>query len=1317
MKKPLVWFLLIIMIGSIFPPGLTKQAFSATAATYFIPDDRTLQNTSLLTTEHGVAGTTQISRNNVLISSSPTLTITGTYSYVTEDSLRAKVEQLSSKTVVGGINWVTDSSKFNDGSIAKDTSTTAQKFKAMNLSLFPGFNKITLSGSQNGITRSDVFYVLFDQVPYVQNIKLMGSSLGDIYLNEGTKVVSDKDSISLQGEVKNVTDVTVAVNSGAPLVSTLTQTGKFFSPSLKLVTGLNIITVNVKNGSDSIAITREVYYFDKNNPFISLGLNYNSKDYKLYNNVPAVTDGGTITNPTGLLKVEVLMDDTGQTFASKGLVGIKGVDVTTGITNLVEIAIPAPDGITPAHRLVTFNVPYTFEVDSMTSIGIEAQRAGLTISYDSKFNASYNVAFKYLPGKVGITDVKYLKDYVASAALNTASHLPLDGIEVDKEDFYVLVTADQDLTTVGVIPPLTAQYLPVGPLTLQLQPGTVAGQQNNQQVYKIVGFSNGKQKVRFNYAGSTAYFTANISYATKNYIYIENLYDGQSFEINSSSTTTPTISIKGEYRDFENIEKAEFFVNGISGDKMTPPVVLGVTNLNKLINLSLNVDINGPLYYGENRIVFTGNSKDGQGNSRIVRKEIRIYITDTNISNIAVFHPSYIEDAAREPFLGLDLSTANTTPQQLTRILTRSADMIFKDAKYETTKLKYDLVVEGSGAKIINLNKGSQPFFSTLNLSTVPAIDLTQTGQTTTEIFTGTFTNNNVDYAYDLAVFNGKFVLRIKNIPFDTPGSHVYNLELINGTGARSSQRMEVTRILAPFRILSPIPTVGNDIVVNKNFVRFDIEAEGATKVIIGKDEATERTDMDNRFFYDFVGLKPDKSTTIKIQIIRGTEVLNQTVNVYYTSAITVDSQFMAEKVAAKYSVFNKDVELAFPKNTILKSANVAAGEVAKFYPNNKLLFGIADPKDGVLERRNDYGNIININKDERSPNGDSTITIPVDLVEFFNSTAKTYNFTRVSNVYWISGGLGESSPNAPIYTPSTNGLAPYSIEGNYRDIAVMQPERKLTPSQRGTLKLTFNKNVVDEAGTTVTVFKFTERAEWENIGGAVDSKNNTITVPFDEFGYYVVMKQSRGFSDITKHPWARNILNALYSKGIMTNVQADAFGSDNLTSRGEFTTLLVKGLDLPLNYNSSVQTYFDIVPGAKTDTWDFKHIETASRAGIVTGIGEGYFGVDEPITRQQAAVMVARALKLKLAVNDSKLTDNLAKSFMDSGKIDNYARPAVQAIVSAKIMQGQPVMLQGQKKPSYNFNPESSMTRAEAAKIAVELLKKSTKVFPKNLS
>ena len=56
---------------------------------------------------------------------------------------------------------------------------------------------------------------------------------------------------------------------------------------------------------------------------------------------------------------------------------------------------------------------------------------------------------------------------------------------------------------------------------------------------------------------------------------------------------------------------------------------------------------------------------------------------------------------------------------------------------------------------------------------------------------------------------------------------------------------------------------------MNKNFVRFDIEAEGASQVIIDKKPAVKRTDLKDRFVYDYVGLKPNKNNAIKIQVVR----------------------------------------------------------------------------------------------------------------------------------------------------------------------------------------------------------------------------------------------------------------------------------------------------------------------------------------------------------------------------------------------------------------------------------------------------------------
>ncbi|MNV40159.1 hypothetical protein D3C71_1317600 [compost metagenome] len=96
---------------------------------------------------------------------------------------------------------------------------------------------------------------------------------------------------------------------------------------------------------------------------------------------------------------------------------------------------------------------------------------------------------------------------------------------------------------------------------------------------------------------------------------------------------------------------------------------------------------------------------------------------------------------------------------------------------------------------------------------------------------------------------------------------------------------------------------------------------------------------------------------------------------------------------------------------------------------------------------------------------------------------------------------------------------------------------------------------------------------------------------------------------------------------------------------------------------------------------------------------------------------MIARALKLKMSTNDNKLLTSLSKSFVDTGNMDFYSRPAIEAVSKAKIMEGSAVTITGQKKPVYNFNPKGKLTRAEAGKIAVELLKKSTSIFPKTFN
>ncbi|WP_169823464.1 S-layer homology domain-containing protein [Paenibacillus yonginensis] len=1314
---------------TLIPSGLPRAVQADVISTrYFSPDVLDIRKTVGLSMEYTAVEAQQIKRENVYTTSQPTLTIEGSFTSVTGSSLSVVVQQITPVTnAKGQVSWQPDPSHYSNGAVSVDPSATSgQRFIANNLQLYPGYNQITFSGVQGGLTRSESFYVLFDKVPYLQSLLVAGGGGASTPLNEGTPVVVTEQPIALQGVAQNATKVTVGVNGGTAYDASLDRTsGNFFSSGLPLNPGANELTIIISSDNDSVTFKRTVYLYDSTAPytgFYVLAGDAKNEPFSLQNNQPKIVKPADLAATGTSLIAQVLIPYDAFTGDFQHNVSIylngdytKDLNANHNIPLLkvnpfdtsgklldnpagTEVRVPGPDGVTPKYRLATFkidNVPVSTANGGLNNVRVEVQYG----SGSTLVNPEARGSFYYLPGQNQINQIYYLPKYDPTknnGDLTGVSKEPLNGANVNSSDFYIMVESTEDRNPADK---LVGQYLPLGTRTVTVTDPVAVTGSSNQIIYKVSGFASGTQKVRLNYDSNTSdYKDVTITFVSKASISISNLQNGQNISINSKSTSDTIIPVSGQYLGFPNISSAQYFVNGISdenleteyGDEPDTSYELGVP-ASTSFNLKLKVSNNGPLVYGENNIVFTGVYLDSQGNSTTVKTTLTIYITDTNGSTIEQFHPNVRPDNVAFP---TDLATAD--PTVINQILNYSTEFTYNATadKYTTSQTKYDLVARGGGVSVLNFYRGSERLF-TLNFNN-------------TQTTTGTFKMDGVDYTYELAGNEDDFILRVDDLKFDVPGSQFYTLELVNDTGARTTKKVEIERVVEPYRIISPVATSGDQIVVNKNFVHIDIEAAGATRVLIGKDEATPRTDMKDRFIYDYVGLKPDKLNTIKIQIERTGGNLTGSLSVYYTTTVGVNSEYMAEKVSNKYTVFNKGLTLSFPKATVLET--IATGtDVTKYYPNNKILFGIADPIDGAVGRKDDYGNTIGRQPTEVS--GQPAINIPAVVSQNFSTTAATGNFSLVSPIYWVNGGLADYQDQ-----PVLNGLAPYSVEGTF---TLFSKPRKLVPSQRGELTIAYDPNIVDDAGTTITVFRYTDNGIWQNIGGEVDTKAHTVTVPFDEFGYYKVMKLRMGYPDITNHGWARNILNALYAKGIMANLRTDAFGTDDQTTRGEFASLLVKGLNLPINSDTSLtpKSFSDVSPGITTATWSYDYIETAARAGIITGQTDGFFGPDQPITREQAAVMIARALNLKLALNDSKLSATLDKSFVDSGNMDNYAKPAIQAVSKAKIMEGSAVTVPGQKKAQFSFNPKGYMSRAEAGKIAVELLKKSTSMFPKTFN
>lgn len=112
---------------------------------------------------------------------------------------------------------------------------------------------------------------------------------------------------------------------------------------------------------------------------------------------------------------------------------------------------------------------------------------------------------------------------------------------------------------------------------------------------------------------------------------------------------------------------------------------------------------------------------------------------------------------------------------------------------------------------------------------------------------------------------------------------------------------------------------------------------------------------------------------------------------------------------------------------------------------------------------------------------------------------------------------------------------------------------------------------------------------------------------------------------------------------------------------------------------------------------WAAPHIEAAYRAGIVQG-NKGLFKPDDVITREQMATMLVRALAYK----NQHTKGNEPITFADESAIAPYAREHVQLAASLQLIRGTVV------NGKLVFKPKANATRAESAVMLYRLLQQT---------
>jgi hypothetical protein len=243
------------------------------------------------------------------------------------------------------------------------------------------------------------------------------------------------------------------------------------------------------------------------------------------------------------------------------------------------------------------------------------------------------------------------------------------------------------------------------------------------------------------------------------------------------------------------------------------------------------------------------------------------------------------------------------------------------------------------------------------------------------------------------------------------------------------------------------------------------------------------------------------------------------------------------------------------------------------------------------------------------------------------------------------------------------------------------------------TITLPFDTDLADEDTDMVAIYWWDGKT-WvilDNI--EVDWDKGTVSGDIDHFTKFAVLATAKTpepekeepakpdtpepkviLNDIAGH-WAENAIRDLVGSGAINGYPDGSFRPDQPISRAEFATVLVKSLRLPVNNSKDFAD--------TSDHWAREAISTAYAAGIISGYDDRSFGPDDPITREQIAVMINKAFNLSKALGDS--------SFADSNNISTWAREAVAAAYASQLISGY---------PDNTFKPQNQASRAEAAAI-----------------
>lgn len=168
---------------------------------------------------------------------------------------------------------------------------------------------------------------------------------------------------------------------------------------------------------------------------------------------------------------------------------------------------------------------------------------------------------------------------------------------------------------------------------------------------------------------------------------------------------------------------------------------------------------------------------------------------------------------------------------------------------------------------------------------------------------------------------------------------------------------------------------------------------------------------------------------------------------------------------------------------------------------------------------------------------------------------------------------------------------------------------------------------------------------------------------------------------DVPDDHWARSILEEWHDYGVLAgDTDTGAIRPDDSLSRAEFAALLDRIMGYPL----LELKHFNDVPA---DAWYAETMSRLNSAGIIQGDGNNMVRPRDPVTRQETAVILCRALGIP--------EEDADVDFLDKDEISGWAAGAVGALYNMGAIHGW---------EGY-FDPQDPITRSHVVTLLDNLI------------